>query len=59
MAVEPLSEIAYIAGEAVSEKVGEKLDKVPLWKKVSPYLLFVPILICFLWFIAFDLSLSI
>ena len=55
MAVEPLSEIAYIAGEAVSEKVGEKLDKVPLWKKVSPYLLFVPFLICLLWFIAFDL----
>lgn len=56
MAAEPLSEIAFITGEAISEKVGEKLEKIPLWKKFRTYLIFFPILICILWFIMIDLQ---
>lgn len=56
MAVEPLSEIAFITGEAISEKVGEKLEKIPLWKKFRTYLVLAPIIICILWFIAIELQ---
>ena len=56
MAAEPLAEIAFITGEAISEKVGEKLEKIPLWKKFRTYLIFFPILICILWFIMIDLQ---
>lgn len=55
MAVEPLSEIAFITGEAISEKVGEKLEKIPLWKKLRTYLILAPVIICILWFITIDL----
>jgi len=51
MPVEPMTEIAYITGEAISEKVGEKLEKIPFWKKIRTYLVFVPILVCTIWFI--------
>ena len=54
MSVEPLSEIAYVAGEAISEKVGEKLEKIPFWKKVRTYLVFIPIIICVIWFIGIN-----
>ncbi|MFL2977400.1 MAG: hypothetical protein ACJZ49_07655 [Candidatus Thalassarchaeaceae archaeon] len=54
MPVEPLSEIAYVTGEAISEKVGEKLEKIPFWKKVRTYLVFIPILICVIWFIGIN-----
>lgn len=56
MAVEPLSEIAFITGEAISEKVGEKLEKIPLWKKLRTYLILAPVIICILWFITIDLQ---
>ena len=56
MAVEPLSEIAFITGEALSEKVGEKLEKIPLWKKFRTYLILAPIIICILWFITIELQ---
>ena len=54
MPVEPLSEIAYVTGEVISEKVGEKLEKIPFWKKVRTYLVFIPILICVIWFIGIN-----
>ena len=56
MAVEPLSEIAFVTGEAISEKVGEKLEKIPFWKKFRTYLIFAPIVICVLWFISIELQ---
>jgi len=59
MPVEPITDVAYVAGEAISEKMGEQLEKIPLWKKVRPYLLFVPILICILWYIASDFQVKI
>ena len=54
MAVEPLSEIAFVTGEAISEKVGEKLEKIPFWKKFRTYLVFVPILISVIWFVGIN-----
>tara|TARA_Y100001968_G_C19288820_1_gene683140 strand:+ start:426 stop:539 length:114 start_codon:yes stop_codon:yes gene_type:complete len=33
MPVEPIGDIAYIAGEAISETVGEKLEKFHFGKK--------------------------
>ena len=56
MAVEPLSEIAFVTGEAISEKVAEKLEKIPFWKKFRTYLIFAPIVICILWFITIELQ---
>ena len=59
MPVEPITDVAYVAGEAISEKMGEQLEKIPLWKKVRQYLLFVPILICILRYIASDFQVKI
>tara|TARA_B100000214_G_scaffold368724_1_gene340682 strand:- start:476 stop:652 length:177 start_codon:yes stop_codon:yes gene_type:complete len=56
MPVEPIGDIAYIAGEAISETVGEKLEKIPFWKKIRTYLVFVPILVCIIWFIGINQS---
>tara|TARA_B100000902_G_C27211961_1_gene864897 strand:- start:529 stop:705 length:177 start_codon:yes stop_codon:yes gene_type:complete len=54
MPVEPLGEIAYITGEAISETVGKKLEKIPFWKKIRTYLVFVPILVCIIWFVGIN-----
>ncbi len=54
MPVEPIGDIAYIAGEAISETVGEKLEKIPFWKKIRTYLVFVPILVCVIWFVGIN-----
>ncbi len=54
MPVEPIGDIAYIAGEAISETVGEKLEKIPFWKKIRTYLVFVPILVCVIWFVGMN-----
>tara|TARA_B100001113_G_C20979522_1_gene565438 strand:- start:514 stop:714 length:201 start_codon:yes stop_codon:yes gene_type:complete len=54
MAPEPFTEIAHIAGEAISETVGEKLKKIPFWRKVRTYLLFVPLLVSIIWFISIN-----
>ena len=51
MPVEPLTDIAYVTGEAISEKVGEKLEKIPFWKKFRTYMVFFPILISVIWFV--------
>ena len=59
MPVEPITDFAYVAGEGISEKMGEQLEKIPLWKKVRPYLLFGSILICILWYIASDFQVKI
>ena len=59
MPVEPITDVAYVAGEAISEKMGEQLEKIPLWKKVRPYLLSIPVLICIVWYIAFDFQVKI
>ena len=54
MPVEPLTDIAYVTGEAISEKVGEKLEKIPFWKKFRTYLVFVPILISVIWLVGIN-----
>ena len=52
MPVEPIGDIAYIAGEAISETVGEKLEKIPFWKKIRTYLVLTPLLVCTIYFMA-------
>ena len=54
MPVEPLTDIAYVTGEAISEKVGENLEKIPFRKKFRTYLVFVPILISVIWFVGIN-----
>jgi hypothetical protein len=49
-------QLAYTAGEAISENIGEKLDKIPFWKKIRTYLVFIPILVCTIYFIAISLE---
>ena len=41
MPVEPITDVAYVAGEAISEKMGEQLEKIPLWKKVRPFVIWI------------------
>ncbi|HJM66867.1 MAG TPA: hypothetical protein QF555_04915 [Candidatus Thalassarchaeaceae archaeon] len=50
MPVEITSELAYAAGEAISENIGEKLEKIPFWKKIRTYLLLAPVLVCTIYF---------
>ena len=49
-------QLAYTAGEAISENIGDKLDKIPFWKKIRTYLVFIPILVCGIYFIAISLE---
>tara|TARA_B100001996_G_C18465620_1_gene517877 strand:+ start:37 stop:255 length:219 start_codon:yes stop_codon:yes gene_type:complete len=52
MPVEITSQLAYAAGEAISENIGEKLEKIPFWKKIRTYLVLTPLLVCTIYFMA-------
>ena len=49
-------QLAYTAGEAISENIGEKLEKIPFWKKIRTYLVLVPVLVCTIYFVAISLE---
>lgn len=49
-------QLAYTAGEAISENIGDKLDKIPYWKKIRTYLVLVPVLVCTIYLLHFHLN---